>query len=156
MESADEYPVVAQLGPQWRVIECRDGEQWLLQRKSNKWESRSYCRTSAALRREVREHVGDVALPELPDWLKQPIRYRNGARVDLKAPEAPSPASVTKSRPAGLSASSGGRLSPCGQWRLWGPELSERSLRFATLAWNENIVPPAPIVAPSAALEAAE
>jgi hypothetical protein len=46
LESADDYPVVAQLSPKWRVIECRDGEQWILQRKSNKWEGRSYCRTS--------------------------------------------------------------------------------------------------------------
>ena len=62
MESADDYPVVAQLGLKWRVIECRDGEQWILQKKSNKWEGRSYCRTSAALRRVVKEHVGDVDL----------------------------------------------------------------------------------------------
>jgi hypothetical protein len=54
MESADDYPVVAQLGPKWRVVECRDGEQWILQKKSNKWESRSYCRTSAVLERVVR------------------------------------------------------------------------------------------------------
>jgi hypothetical protein len=32
-----------------------------------------------------------------------------------------------------LSGPSSGRLSACGQWRFWGPELSERSLRFATL-----------------------
>ena len=48
--------------PEWPVIECRDGEQWILQRRSNKWEGRSYCRTAEALRRVVREHVGDVDL----------------------------------------------------------------------------------------------
>jgi hypothetical protein len=68
MESADHYPAVAQLTPKWRIIECRDGAQWILQRKSNKWEGRSYCRTSAVLERVVREHVGDVDLPDLPNW----------------------------------------------------------------------------------------
>jgi hypothetical protein len=38
MESADLYPhITAQIGPKWRVIECRDGEQWVLQHRSNKW-----------------------------------------------------------------------------------------------------------------------
>jgi hypothetical protein len=59
---------LAILGAKWRVIECRDGEQWILQKKSNKWESRSYCRTSAVLERVVREHVGSVDLPDLPNW----------------------------------------------------------------------------------------
>jgi hypothetical protein len=82
-ESADLYPrVVAQLTPQWRVIECRDGEQWILQRRSNKWQGHSYCRTSEALRRVVREHVGDVDLPDLPE------RLTTGAGVDLEGPEA--------------------------------------------------------------------
>jgi hypothetical protein len=53
----------AQLGPKWRVIECRDGAQWILQRKSSKWGAHSYCRTSAALERVVREHVWKANLP---------------------------------------------------------------------------------------------
>ena len=139
-ESADDYPrVVAQLGPRWRVIECRDGEQWILQCKKTSWEARSHCRTSEALRRVVRDHVGDVELPELPQFLKAPVRFKNGVRVDLEAAEAIPPTPATKSRPTPLS----GRLSACGKWRLWGPELSERELRCATIAWNDNIVSPA-------------
>jgi hypothetical protein len=148
-ESADLYPhVTVQLGPQWRIVECRDGEQWILQHRSNKWESRAYCRTSAALERLVRDHVGDVELPDLPAWLKQPVRYKNGARVDSGAVEAHSPIPAMKSRPAGLQIDPGGRLSACGGWRLRGPELDERELRFATIAWNDNVVPPAPIPVP--------
>ena len=132
MESADDYPrVVAELG-KWRVVECRDGEQWILQRKSGTWEARSFCRTSEALRRVVREHVGAVDLPDLPKWLAAPA----GVRVDSGAAEAHSPARTTKSSPTGVSGPLSGRLSACGKWRLWGPELSERSLRLATLAWN--------------------
>jgi hypothetical protein len=135
MESADDYPgVVANLG-KWRVVACRDGEQWILQRKSGTWEARSYCRTSEALRRVVREHVGDVELPDLPKWLAEPA----GARVDPGAAKARSPTVESKLRPTALSGPRSGRLSPCGRWRLWGPELSERSLRLATLAWNEAV-----------------
>jgi hypothetical protein len=107
-ESADLYPhITVQLAPKWRVIECRDGEQWILKRKTNKWEGRSYCRTSAALERVVREHVGDI---ELPDWLKAPARFKNGARIDLEAPEALSPTPIAESRPAGLSGPPGGAV----------------------------------------------
>jgi hypothetical protein len=137
MESADDYPrVVADLG-KWRVIECRDGQQWILQRKSGTWEARSYCRTSEALRRVVREHVGgDVELPaDLPKWLAEPA----SVRADSGASEAHSPARTTKSSPTAVSGRSSGRLSACGRWRLWGPELSERSLRLATLCWNEAV-----------------
>jgi hypothetical protein len=147
--------VVAEFG-KWRVIECRDGEQWILERKSGTWEARSYCRTSEALRRVVREHVGAVELPDLPNWLAEPA----GVRVDLRASEAHSPGRTPKSSPTGVSGRPSGRLSACGRWRLWGPELSERSLRFATLAWNwavgcgttDFVVPepakPAPPIAP--------
>jgi hypothetical protein len=139
MESADDYPgVVAEFG-KWRVIECRDGEQWILQRKSGTWEARSYCRTSEALRRVVREHVGAVELPDLPKWLAEPVRFKSGVRVDSGAAEAHSPTRTMKSRPTALSDSPSGRLSACGGWRLWGPEFSKRSLRLATLNWNEAI-----------------
>jgi hypothetical protein len=124
-ESADDYPgVVADFGNKWRIITCRAGEQWILQRKSGTWEARSFCRTSDALRRVVREHVGNVEPPDLPKWIAEPARM------------AHSPTRTTKSRPTGLPGPSSGRLSACGRWRLWGPKLSERSLRFATLAWN--------------------
>jgi hypothetical protein len=55
------------LNENWRVIECRDGIQWILQhrgspKRSRKddWRGRSYCRTSEALLRCTRYHAGEV------------------------------------------------------------------------------------------------
>ena len=49
-EEAEDYPaVVAVIGCGWRVIECRDGIQWILQRQTGKrhgqprWEVGSTC-----------------------------------------------------------------------------------------------------------------
>lgn len=49
-ETADSYAaVVAQLNDQWRVIECRDGIQWILQRRDGqragqpRWMGVRYC-----------------------------------------------------------------------------------------------------------------
>jgi hypothetical protein len=114
-ESADHYPhVVAQLSPKWRVIECRDGEQWILQRKSTSWEARSHCRSSEALQRVVKEHVGDdVELPDLPEFLKAPVRFKNGVRVDSAPASVLADASTRKPAPTPVSGPPGGRLSPC-------------------------------------------
>lgn len=67
IETHDEYGgVVARLNPKWRVIVCRDGIQWILQKhrsagsRSDVWQPESYCRTSDALRRCVRERAGEV------------------------------------------------------------------------------------------------
>ena len=51
IETADDYfRVIARLNPRWRVIECRDGIQWILQRRGSPekarrddWRGRSYC-----------------------------------------------------------------------------------------------------------------
>jgi hypothetical protein len=51
-ETADDYSgLVANLNPDWRVVECRDRAQWILQRRGspkkprrNDWRGRSYCR----------------------------------------------------------------------------------------------------------------
>ena len=55
-EESDNYPnVVARLGGDWRVIVCRDGIQWIVQRRTGKrhgrarWEARSYCRSREGL-----------------------------------------------------------------------------------------------------------
>jgi hypothetical protein len=80
MESADTYSgLVAQLSADWRVVECRDRLQWILQRRGspkkprrNDWRGRSYCRTAEALRRCTRDYAGAVdpnaaaILAELP------------------------------------------------------------------------------------------
>ena len=82
-ETADDYVhVVADLNPAWRVIECRDRVQWILQRRGSPkkppkddWRARSYCRTSEALIRCAREHAGEInptactALAALPPRL---------------------------------------------------------------------------------------
>lgn len=58
--------VVAVLNDRWRVIECRDGIQWILQfvkkkRDGQAWQSRSYCRTRAALIRVSSCHAGEIS-----------------------------------------------------------------------------------------------
>ena len=87
-ESYDDYPrVVAKLNDRWRVIECRDRIQWILQRQDAQkgprgpiWRGRSYCRTSEALRRCCREEGIEIdsgvlaPLFELPVWLEEPAK----------------------------------------------------------------------------------
>jgi hypothetical protein len=67
-ETADDYDsIVAQLNQGWRVIECRDRIQWILQRRGSPkkprgddWRGRSYCQTSEALIRCTREYAGEI------------------------------------------------------------------------------------------------
>jgi len=88
-ESGDIYDrVVVRLNEKWRVVECRAGIQWILQRRKSAsdgggWSSRSFCRTSEALRRVAAEHAGAIdpeaqeALDRLPEWIEdvdQPVR----------------------------------------------------------------------------------
>src|SRR5262245_23488791 len=61
-EEADNYrAVVAILNPRWRIIECRNGIQWILQRSAGlrhgktRWEGRCYCRTRECLLARVHE-----------------------------------------------------------------------------------------------------
>jgi hypothetical protein len=96
MESADDYVgLVVRLNPNWRIIECRDRIQWILQRRGspkmsrrNDWRGRSYCRTSEALRRCTREYAGAIdstaaailaALPPLIDRPPEEIQSWNFA-----------------------------------------------------------------------------
>jgi hypothetical protein len=68
LETSDGYAgLVAQLNPDWRVVECRDRLQWILQRRGSPkkprpddWRGRSYCRTSEALIRCAREYAGTI------------------------------------------------------------------------------------------------
>jgi hypothetical protein len=83
-ESADDYyRIIIRLNPRWRVIECPAGIQWILQRlgsperpRKDDWRSRSYCRTSEALRRCTREYCGEIdpaaaaILAALPEWIE--------------------------------------------------------------------------------------
>ena len=82
-EEADDYhAIVAILNDHWRVIVCRAGIQWILQRRagerhgSARWASRSYCRTKDGLILFSHEHAGGIepaavaildALPARPE-----------------------------------------------------------------------------------------
>lgn len=86
-EEADDYhAIVAQLSDGWRVIVCKTGIQWILQRRSspkrpptNDWRGRSYCRTSEALIRCAREHAGEIdpaawtILDALPERIEEEL-----------------------------------------------------------------------------------
>lgn len=88
VETGDSYyGFVAQLNPDWRVVECRDRIQWILQRRGSPkmsrrddWRGRSYCRTSDALIRSAREYSGTIdpsaaaILTALPARIEQPSR----------------------------------------------------------------------------------
>lgn len=81
--SGDYHRVVAILNPRHRVIVCRDGIQWILQRRAGerhgraRWDSRSYCRTREGLNRVCRELAGEIdpiaaaTLASLPNYIEQ-------------------------------------------------------------------------------------
>jgi hypothetical protein len=82
-EHADVYPyVVAVLDVRTRVIECADGIQWIVQRRSvlkdgtAVWQSKSFCRTKQALLRCVREWVPGEhpKIKALPDRFPEKVR----------------------------------------------------------------------------------
>jgi hypothetical protein len=63
-EESDNYKdVVAILTPKLRVIRCRDGIQWIVQRQNNKrgglpiWTSFAYCATRQGLLIRIRDHL---------------------------------------------------------------------------------------------------
>jgi hypothetical protein len=72
-ESSDQYPrVVVVLGAKTRVIECKDGLQWIVQQKTgggrDPWRGISFCRTKKALVRLAGPHP---VLLGLPDWFPE-------------------------------------------------------------------------------------
>jgi hypothetical protein len=83
-ESDQTYPNI-NLNDRWRVIECRDGIQWVLQARnraetvaSDVWRGRSYCRTRQALIRCCDQYAGAInpaavaALEALPERFPHP------------------------------------------------------------------------------------
>lgn len=82
-EAADDYDlVVAVLNENWRIIECRDRIQWILQHrgspeKSRKddWRGRSYCRTAEVLRQRAHQHAGRIDASALERLLSLPERF---------------------------------------------------------------------------------
>ena len=80
-ENADDYfKVVISLNTRWRVIECPDGIQWILQYRASAetyatapWTGRSCCRIREALIRCISEYwrrdaVALDKLASLPEW----------------------------------------------------------------------------------------
>jgi hypothetical protein len=94
VESDDNYPNNIRLNDRWRIINCRDGLQWILQRRHGpgrpagaRWAGRSYCRTSAALIGCCRAYSGAIdpaamaALEALPVWFPSPASGGQGRRL---------------------------------------------------------------------------
>jgi hypothetical protein len=118
-ESDDRYPHV-RLNECWRVIECRDGLQWILQYRNRTetvagcdWRGRSYCRTRTALIACCDRHCGTIdpgaafmvaALPwrigETGDAPAVPVTIPKVARVPAKVLDRVARAN---GRPAGSS-----------------------------------------------------
>ena len=77
-EGNDDYrPAVAVLNAHWRVIACRTGIQWILQKRCggpNSWRGRYFCRTRAGLIECVREHAGQIDGVALERLLRLPQR----------------------------------------------------------------------------------
>jgi hypothetical protein len=84
-ESYDEYPrVVAKLNDRWRVIECRDQIQWILQCRISseraaraRWEGLSYCQTSEALIRCCNEERIEIEPGVLDTLFSLPVRLED-------------------------------------------------------------------------------
>jgi hypothetical protein len=94
-ESDDRYPHV-RLNACWRVIECRDGIQWILQARNRTetvaradWRGRSYCRTRDALIACCDRFCGPIG-PAAAAILAA-LPWRIGAAVDEPEPVAVAP-----------------------------------------------------------------
>jgi hypothetical protein len=60
-EEFDTYPAVVVLNGSWRIIACKHGIQWILQKRRGKhWRSRYYCRTRAGLVECAHEYAGEI------------------------------------------------------------------------------------------------
>jgi hypothetical protein len=74
-ESFEHYTrVVLRINEDWRVIKCRHGIQWILQKMGGShWEGRSYCRSKEALLRCIKEEgLGEYSeLMALPEWAEK-------------------------------------------------------------------------------------
>ena len=67
LESSDNYPhIVSMLSSGTRVIECRDRQQWIIQRRiGREWRNKLYFRDKAALLRHCRPKTARLlALPK--------------------------------------------------------------------------------------------
>lgn len=100
-EGSDYYAwIVAQFADGWRLIECRDGVQWILQKSrrnggETRWYSRFHFRSKAGLTRGVAElarREGFVVCPtarddmaRLPAWIEGPKDRTMGRGLEMAA-----------------------------------------------------------------------
>lgn len=85
-EESDDYPhVVAQNGHLWRVIECRNAIQWIIQLNGGKnhgrarWRNRSYCRTKRTLIELLRSYTAEIDPNQLAVLVALPDRIGGAA-----------------------------------------------------------------------------
>jgi len=85
-ESSDDYSrVVVMLDPRWRVIECRDGIQWIIQRREKSrgeghWRGVRYCTTRKALKRDAGALVSPLSPSAVAVLNALPDRISRGAK----------------------------------------------------------------------------
>src|SRR5262245_31588284 len=59
LETDESYPAVARLNDRWRVINCRDDLQWILQKRNgDQWHSNSYHVTRTGLLERIVSRCG--------------------------------------------------------------------------------------------------
>jgi hypothetical protein len=80
-EESDHYArVIALLNPQWRVIACADGIQWILQiRRGQGWRNRYFFRSRVGLISGCREYAGDIGGDALVILLQLPRFFPEAA-----------------------------------------------------------------------------
>lgn len=85
-ESDDDYVgVVARLNARWRVIECKDKIQWIVQVAKRtghgaQWRGASFLRSREGLLRAVRDLAGPVDADALAILQALPARFPEGVR----------------------------------------------------------------------------
>lgn len=80
-EKSDNYhKIIMRIDDKWRVIECKDGIQWIIQKKKgyyeNKpaWKSISFCRSRKGLRYWVKIRTGKRSMTIAKEFRKLPRR----------------------------------------------------------------------------------
>jgi hypothetical protein len=94
-EEDEAYPnIVAVLNARWRVIVCRTGIQWILQRRAGtrhgrpRWDGNSYCQTREALLRCISERAGPCDPSALANIASLPAHIHDTKPVDATAKTA--------------------------------------------------------------------
>lgn len=85
-ESSDDYSrIVVMLDPRWRVIECRDRIQWIIQRREKSrdkghWRGVRYCTTRKALKRDAGALISPLSPSAVAVLDALPERINRGAK----------------------------------------------------------------------------